>query len=462
MDNTSVFSRSRRILGWVVLAMVATSTPAQAQPSLETFRIYLRDGRVLTSYGEYARVDDDLVFVVTQGQAGGVETRDLITVPVAKVDMDRTAEYARALRVAKYGSTRGENEYLELTADIARALAELEASTDQDRRLGIAQVARARLATWSEEHYGYRASELRQLVQLFDEVIVELQAASGISHFSLDLVANTPPSSEVPLFPALSSVESVEMALVAAAATEIGVEKMSLLQSASRVVATLTDAPDRLRADVARALAAETQVETAYRTLLRDAVARADVAVRAGRPAAVARVIADVKAGDARLGQLRSRDVAGVLRRLDAEVRLAAEQKAAFDRWAQVKDELHAYDTRVRIVLDGWASHASALSAIRDRRRAAPAALDAAYRRFGELDRALSALRPPDELRDVHGVFRSAFQMATQALQLGRRLAVAANADLARNASAAIAGAELLRAQGLTDLATGLAPRKVR
>lgn len=463
MDNVSVLPTRRWIWVPMALALAAGATArAWAQPSLETFRIFLRDGRVLASYGEYARVGDDLVFVVTQGARGGVETHDLITVPVAKVDMERTVEYAAALRTAQYGSTRGEREYLELTDDISRALAELEASDDKDRRLGIAQVARARLAAWSQEHFGYRASDLRQLVSLFDEVIVELQAATGVSHFTLDLVANTAPSSAVPLLPAPSSIESVEMALVAAAATEIGIEKLALLQSASRVVAALPEAPAALRADVARVLGEETRVETAYRAVMRDAVTRADIAVRQGRPAVVARLIADLKAADTRLGHRRVRDVAGVLRRLEAEARFAREQRAALERWAQVRDELRAYEVRARVVLDGWTSQVPALSAIRARRRATPASLDAAARRFSELDRALAALRPPDELRDVHGVFRSAIQMARQGITLGQRLSVAANAEIGRNASAAIAGAELLRAQGLTDLAAGLMPRRVR
>lgn len=463
MDNTLVLPTGRWVWVPMTLVFVAGATArAWAQPSLETFRIFLRDGRVLASYGEFARVDDDLVFVVTQGERGGVETHDLITVPVAKVDMARTVEYASALRTAKYGSTRGEREYLDLTEDISRALAELEASDDKDRRLGIAQVARARLAAWSSQHFNYRAAELRQLVSLFDELIVELQAATGVSHFSLDLVATAAASSAVPLMEAPSSVESVQMALVAAAATEIGIEKLALLQSANRVVATLPQASAALRAEVARVLDDETRVDASYRVLIKDAVSRADAAVRQGRPVVVARLIADLTAGDARLGHRRARDVAGVLRRLEAEARLAADQKAALDRWASVQHELRAYETRVRVVLDGWMGQMPALSPIRGRRRATPANLEAASRRFSELDRALAALRPPDELRNVHGVFRSAIQMVRQGLVLQERLAVAPNAQIARNASSAIVGAELLRARGLADLAAGLVPRRVR
>jgi len=463
MDNTRVFER------FPVLCLVITivcaggaARAAQDPPSLDVFRIFLRDGSILSSYGEAAQVDNDLVFVVTQGRKGGVETHDLITVPLARVDMVRTLEYASALRAAKYGATRGEREYQEFTADIARAMAAIEESDDKDRRIGIAQVARSRLMSWPDSHYGYRAAELHQLATLLNEVIVELQAAKGISQFSLDFVANVAPAPSVPLLAAPTAAETVAAALAAASATDIGAEKIMLLESASRVVASLPEAGDRVRSDVARALAAERTVEAAYRALIRRALTRADVAVRQGRPAVIRRLIRDVQAGDARLGRRRPRDTAEALRRLDGELALAVEQRVVLDRWARVKDQLQAYEVRARAVLDGWVSHLPALLAIRDRRRANPGTVDAAVRRFSELDRALSALRPPDELRDVHGVLRSAVQMARQGLMLGQRLTVAANADVANNASAAVAGAEMLRARGLEDLATAVTPRRVR
>jgi hypothetical protein len=243
MDNTAVV-----FLFFAVLMQSMTPSVSQSGPSLDVFRIFLHDGRVLSSYGEPAQVEGDLVFVVSQGVKGVVEAHDLITVPVAKVNMARTLEYATALRSAKYGATRGEKEYQEFTADIARAMAAIEASDDKDRRIGIAQVARSRLMSWAENHYGYRATELSQLSSLLGEVIVELQAAKGISQFSLDFVANVAPAPSVPLLAGPTAAESVSMALAAASVTDVGVEKIALLTSASRVVAAMPDATERLRA----------------------------------------------------------------------------------------------------------------------------------------------------------------------------------------------------------------------
>ena len=59
-------------------------------------------------------------------------------------------------------------------------------------------------------------------------------------------------------------------------------------------------------------------------------------------------------------------------------------------------------------------------------------------------------------------VLRSAVLMARQALVIGRRLSVAANRELADNASSAVVGSEMLRERGLGDLVAVLKPRRVR
>jgi len=451
-----------------VLAVVIGTAPASAQavisgsPALDVFRIFLRDGRVMSSYGEFAQVETDLVFVVAQGQKGGVQTHDLITVPVGSVDMERTTAYASALRMAEYAALRGEREYQALIADITRAIAALEASDDKDRRLGIALVARRRLLAWPMDHFGYRAAELRQIVSIIDDVILELQAATGASHVSIDLVASVMPPPSVPLMSAPTPAETVAMALVAAATTDVGVEKLALLRSAQRVAESLPAADAHLRTDVARLLDEETTLDAAYRTLLREAMTRADAAVRQGRPAVIRRLILDVESRDAGLGHRRPRDVGATVRKLWSESGLAVDQQLAFERWALVKDRLRAYDARVRMANRAWTHHALTLSAITSGESSSPGKLDAAARAFSELNRVLTSLQPPEELVEANGIFLSAVQLAQHGLVLGQRLSVAPNLELSRNASAAIRGAELLRTAGAVSLAVALKPRRVR
>jgi len=453
---------------WAVLVVLTAAATAAGQaapsgsPALDVFRIFLRDGRVLSSYGEFAQVDADLVFVVAQGEKGGVQTHDLITVPVAVVDMERTTAYASALRMADYAALRGEREYQALIADITRAVTALKESDDKDRRLGIAIVARRRLLAWSADHFGYRAAELRQIVSIIDDVILDLQAATGTSQFSIDLVASVTPPPPVPLMTAPTPVETVKMALIAATTTDVGVEKLALLRSANRVAETLPDADAGLRSEVARLLAEEIAADAAYRLLLREALTRADAAVRQGKPVVIRRLILDVESRDATLGHRRPRDVAATLRKLWSESGLAVDQQLAFERWALVKDQLRAYEARVRSAHRAWTRHASTLSAIKKGEPASPGKLDAAARDFSELDRVLVSLRPPDELVESNGIFRSAVQLVQHGLLLGQRLAVAPNAELSSNASSAMTGADLLHSAGVKSLATALQPRRVR
>jgi hypothetical protein len=449
------------VLGLAILSPHALVGQAPA-PDLTTFRVFLRDGRILHSHGECAPLPEELVCVVKLGGGEVPESHDVVTVPLALVDGPRTTEYARALRASQYGASRGDREYAELTAEISRMLGELEASDDRNRRLGIAQVARGRLATWSDEHFGFKAAETRQLVAMLDEVIAELRVAAGETKFSLDLIANLEPPPQVPLLPAPALTESVAAALDAASVTQVAAERLALLRSVARVAATSSALDPSVAARARSALTTEETVERQYRALMQDAITRADVAVRHGRASVMQRLIWDVEAADQKLGAKRPREMAAFMRRLEIELALAREQQAAFARWEAVKDQLLAYELRLRPIFDRWVSRRLVFRAVQAQRTPSRAEVDEALRTLASIDASLRALRPLPEVQHVHDVFRSATQMARQGLLLAQRLTVAGNADIARNASAAIAGAELLLAQGRKDLVPALNPRKVR
>jgi hypothetical protein len=430
--------------------------------SLEVFRIFLNDGTVLNSHGECATLPEELVCIVKLGGGDVPESHDVLSVPLSRVDAPRTTDYARALRAAQYGVTRGEREYAELTTDMARSLAELESSTDRDRRLGIAQMARQRLAGWSADHFGFKADETRQLVAMFDEVIAQLRVAAGEAKFSIDMVANIGSAAPTALLPSPTVSQSLEAALTAAEVTLVAAERMAILRSAQRVSAATAGLDPALKARVARSLQSEESIERQYRALMQDAIARADVAVRHGRASVLQRLIWEVAEADQKLGTRRVREMAAFGRRLEIELQLAKEQQAAFARWELVKDQLFAYELRLRQVFDDWVTQRLVLRDVRVGRAPRASALDVAVRRFASIDATLARMRPLPEVREVHAVLRSAVQMARQGLVLGQRLTVAPNTDVARNASSAITGAELLLSQARAELVTQLNPRKVR
>lgn len=437
-------------------------SPILHPPSSEVFRIFLTDGRILNSYGECATLPEELVCVVKLGGGAVAESHDVLTVPLVLVDEARTREYARALRAAQYGATRGEREYSEMTTELTRVMAEVEASTDPDRRLGIAVMARQRLAGWSAEHFDFKAAETRQLVAMLDEVIAELRIAAGDTRFAIDMVANLAPAEPQPLLPTPELPESLETALLAAEVTPIAAERMSLLRSVERVAAATPGLDASLRRRITQTLQTEEVIDRQYRALMQDAIARADVAVRSGRVSQLQRLVSEVNQRDLKLGARRPREMAAFGRRLDIELRQAREQQRIFARWSSIKSQLLAYEVRVRSVFDGWVAHRTVLSEVREEKTGRASALDSAVRRFTALDATLASMQPLPEVRDVHALLRSAVQMARQGLILGQRVAVARNAEASRNASSAVAGAELLLEQGRAELVRSLFPRKVR
>lgn len=455
-----------RVWGLVCGCVLGTAVAAVAQPvspsPFSVFRIFLTDGRVVHSHGECATLPDELVCVVKLGGGDVAESHDLLTVPLTRVDMEKTTAYARAMRAAQYGATRGEREYAELTTDVARMMAELGTSTDRHRRLGIAQVARRKLETWSAAHFGYRAAETRQLVSLMDEVIAELRVAAGETTFTIDFAASLASVDEISALPVPNVTESVEAALVAASVTTVAAERLALLRSAHRLASLVPGSDPALASRVSAALRAEEAVERQYQALMNDAIARSDVAVRHGSARVMQRLIREVAERDTKLGAKRPREMEAFTRRLSIELAQATEQQAAFARWAQIKEPLLAYERRLRPVLDGWVSQRPVLRRLEARAVPSPAEIERAVRRFVALESSLNALRPLPEVQAVHALFQSAVQMARHGLVMGQRLTVAANTDIAHNASAAVVGAELLLAQARRDLVPALYPRRVR
>ena len=150
------------------------------------FRLFLRDGGVVTCLGEYARLD---AHVVCSLAIDGAETSELVTLRADAVDWVRTEDYTVALRAARYAEARGEHDFAELSGEVARLLNEVGQTTDSARRLGLALEARRRLADWPARHHNYRASDVQQILQLVDDAISDFRAAAGAQQFDLALHA---------------------------------------------------------------------------------------------------------------------------------------------------------------------------------------------------------------------------------------------------------------------------------
>src|SRR6185503_4269733 len=195
-----------------LLAFVSlvAATPAYAAADATLFRLFLRDGGSLVSYGEFARVGDQIVFSMTVGGPADQPRLHVVSIPAAQVDWPRTDRYAAAVRSQRYADTRGEEDFERLSNDIARVLNEVALATDKNAALGAAQQARETLANWPTTHYGYRERDVREVVSLLDEAISDLRASAGRSDFNLALVAAPTETGYEPILGAPNIIEQID------------------------------------------------------------------------------------------------------------------------------------------------------------------------------------------------------------------------------------------------------------
>ncbi|HYE85841.1 MAG TPA: hypothetical protein VEA16_05770, partial [Vicinamibacterales bacterium] len=210
---------------------------AQGAASRVLFRVFLSDGRVLSSYGEWARLDDRVIFSMpTQLTREPVELH-LITIPSQRVDWPRTERYAESVRAAAYAATRGDADFAAFSRDVAKALNAVADIQDPRVRLATAERARQQLADWPASHYGYRVEEVREALGTLDEVIAQLRVGVGITRFDLSLSANAPLAEPPPPpLPPPTDAELAEQFVAAASIADTPAERVGLLQTVMRLL----------------------------------------------------------------------------------------------------------------------------------------------------------------------------------------------------------------------------------
>jgi hypothetical protein len=205
----------------------AAAAPATAaDPAL--FRIFLKDGTALVSYGEFARVGDRVVFTLPLGE----HRQQLATVGADEIDWTRTDGYTYAVRAGNYAATHGEADYAMMSTRMARILTEIAQGTNPNDQLRQAENARRELAEWPARHFGYKADEIRETLGVLDEVIAGLRAKASNTRFDISLVAGVVPPPTVPLLAKPSLQESIAQVLRLATLADSPAERVELLRSA--------------------------------------------------------------------------------------------------------------------------------------------------------------------------------------------------------------------------------------
>jgi len=452
-------------IGWptgsTALHAASAEEGGQSVQEAPLFRVFLKDGTTLVSYGELARVADRVVFSMPTSASMDNPNLHLVDIASDRVDWARTTSYAESARATRYLETRAETDYTRLTTDIAQAINDVALATNPARRLAIVESARRRLADWSPNHYNYKQSDVRQMIDMLDEVIADLRAKGGAQRFDLNLVAkaDAPPPHLEPLLPAPGPQETIEQTLTAAALTDSPAERTSLYAVAVAAIDRDTESLSikwavEKRALATAAIARELEIDRVYRRLEVQMVALADQRARAADVRGVQRVVQQVKDGDDALGGYRPDAVNAILasveERLDAARRLRLER----DRWAIRLPELRAYRDAMSGSIQKLTRLKTPLEDIKGLTGSGPDALGSILKITAEIQNTANTVHPPDEFQNLHSLVMSSALLAQNAAKLRREAALTGDMARAWDASSAAAGALMLSDRVLTEIQT--------
>ena len=451
----STLEWSIKCLCVVCMILGSMASPADAQTvAAALFRIFLQDGSDLISYGEFARVGDRVVLWVPLG-AGSEPHLRVVSIPESSVDWVQTDNYSAAVRAQQYAATRGEHDFVLLSAQVAAALNDVALAPNPRRRVEMAEEARRNLAAWPAANHNYRAADVAQLVATLDDVVAEMRIAAGMTKFDLSLVANPLPPILPAVLPPPDLRTSLETAYRAAVVASDPDERIALLRSLSEQLAAAPNtsgwAPE-LRGRTSVALAAELRIEAAYAELVRSSMRKAAERVARADIRGLQQIIAQALASDDRLGRKRGGQMTGLLAALDARLNDARRIRLARDGIAARVHEFKDYRDATKGARERMEKLGKWLANIRDRAGPAPASLQALEERVTLAERELASVAPPVELQPTHSLFVGAIHMARQAASL-RRSALSANSfKLAWDASSAAAGSLMLSARATDEL----------
>jgi hypothetical protein len=439
------------------VAVAATPQLASNVPSPALFRIFLKDGTALASFGEFARVGERVIFSLPLG-AG----RDqLASIASGDVDWDRTDRYTDAVRAAHYALTRGDVEYAAMSTHVAGLLTEIAKRPESPvEQLRLATEARRLLVEWPRDHFSYKADEVRQTLGVLDEVIAGLRARGGVgSAFDLSLVAGAAVPPPTPLLDPPGLQESIAQALRLTSLTASPAEKVSLLHGVEAALddTATTTAPESwksaMRTQVKSALAEEARLDGAYGALVISTLASADKKVASVDVHGLTDLRTDLQQHDERLGRKRPEQMQALLTTLDQRLDAARRRRLARDQWEIKVETFRAYERAVKPSMKMLTGSTGLLNDIRALAGPSMRTLTRFEERLASQRSALKAIPAPIDLQAAQTSLISAWQMAEAAVQQRKRAIVDNDMKLAWNASAAASGAMMLLDHAREELA---------
>lgn len=456
--------RVYRAAAAMLLMAGAAPAIATAQPAASRvlFRVFLADGRVLSSYGEWARLDDRVIFSMPAQLSREPVELHLITIPSQRVDWPRTEMYAESVRAAAYAAHRGDADFAVFTSEVAKTLNEVSKISDPRERLATAERARQKLADWPAAHYGYRIGEVRDALNVLDEVIAQLRVGVGITRFDLSLSAPLPAPPPPPL-PPPSDAELVEQLLTAASISESPAERITLLQTVLRLIDRAVgllprEWADRMRASVSGDLDRERKIERAYDTLRKSTLEAAAHLAARGKMSDLEKLRDKVRAEDQRLGGQRAGDIAALLATIDMEAAAAIEIREANKVWQRRAPAYRRYRRAMNNSFKTFNEAIAPLERVKAMNGPPVNTITPLAKRLARSSKTVAKVAAPEDLAATHALIRSAWELADSAFRLRLESVSENSVDRAQRASSAAAGALMLYQRARADQLSAMEP----
>jgi hypothetical protein len=413
------------------------------------------------------KLDDDVIFSMPVGGAPDQPRLQVAMVKTSLVDWPKTDRYAASARYKRYAETRGEEDYLRLSNEVADVLNTIALTTDRAQALVIAERARQTVAAWPQTHFGYRQNDIREIVSLLDQAISSLRAVGSGNPFELSLVAMAGPPDLVPVHGMPNVKEQLDQMMQLASITKAPTERMAVLQGA---LALVTEAAPRMsaadattyRTEVEGAIREEVAVDKRYTDLSRRSLDQANRAAQRADSPAIERIVARVRAEDTRFGQKRPQTVDALNTTLQGKLADSRRLRLLRDQWVLRRDTYRQYQSSVGSSLLLLVKNTASLRAIRTLDGPDPAQLVLLKAQLsGGADR-LERMRTPEYLRDVHERLVGAWRFAENAVRARFDAVSRADAKAAWEASSSAAGALMMLSRVQQDLTNLLTPPRLQ
>jgi hypothetical protein len=454
-----------RFLIAVVALFCALPGASFAASDATLLRLFLSDGTRLVSYGEFARVEDRVIFSMPVGGTAEQPRLHVVTIPANVVDWDRTDRYAASARYQHYSATRGEDDFSRLSNDVARVLNEVALTTDPHKALQIAEQARHTLADWPRQHYGYRQRDVREIVSLLDEAISDLRAAAGIGAFDLSFVALAADVPLEPMYGMPAPREMVSQLLAVANLAERPAERVALLQSALALVHEAglgVNEGVTLEKVITLRLREELQIAEKYARLSKRWLEAASRASARAQVRDVEAVLARINREDRRLGRRRPDVVQALNASVHGHLENARRLRLLRDQWLTRRSAYREYERSVSSLILQLVKAQPALDAIKRLEGPSPSTLSLLRAHLDGGSTRLQRLTVTDEVRAAHEMLVGAWQFAETAVRTRQDAIASADMTAAWRASSAAAGALLMLSRVQGEIRSLLEPPQLR